>query len=96
MARFMSKTPVAVITGGGGGIGRATADEFAKRGYAVALVVREDQHDVGLATVGRERSERKRENVDECGELRRSSLQRRVGKELTDVFKTGHRSGGET
>jgi len=33
-------SPVVVITGASGGVGRATAREFAKHGYKVALLAR--------------------------------------------------------
>lgn len=43
--------PSALITGAGSGIGRAAADLFAERGYAVALL---DRDPVGLQeTAGR-------------------------------------------
>ncbi|HEY1610182.1 MAG TPA: SDR family oxidoreductase [Paraburkholderia sp.] len=37
------RAAVAVITGAGAGVGRAVADEFARHGYAVALVAREPE-----------------------------------------------------
>jgi NAD(P)-dependent dehydrogenase (short-subunit alcohol dehydrogenase family) len=50
--RIMATTdgrPVAVVTGGTGGIGRASVREFANRGYAVAVLARGDD---GLSSAG--------------------------------------------
>ena len=40
----MSSNPVVFITGGGRGIGAATAKLFAKHGYDVCINYKSDQH----------------------------------------------------
>jgi NAD(P)-dependent dehydrogenase (short-subunit alcohol dehydrogenase family) len=82
MARRKTSTPVAVVTGAGSGVGRATALKFAREGWNVALLGR--RADALAETIAQAPNERVR-GSSRCPAI--SASRRRIDATAREVLR---------